>query len=128
MFSVTVCNKMTQVLVIMLLVSIPKEKGILIGRLVLMEVKGFCDIENIFPGRWILKPEYLTASDHVKEWLPEEDFEWQPKHGQKSQSDPLVLAPIRWRLQFSLTGEPAFKGWKVSVVVSDNKRGHVYKR
>ncbi|XP_048255683.1 uncharacterized protein LOC124138844 [Haliotis rufescens] len=79
-------------------------------------------------GRWILKPEYLTASDRVKEWLPEEDFEWQPKHGQKSQSDPLVLAPIRWRLQFSLTGEPAFKGWKVSVVVSDNKRGHVYKR
>ncbi|XP_046578028.1 LOW QUALITY PROTEIN: uncharacterized protein LOC124285806 [Haliotis rubra] len=79
-------------------------------------------------GRWILRPEYITASDLVKEWLPEEDFEWQPKHGQKSQSDPLVLAPIRWRLHISLTGAPAFKGWNVSVVVSDKKRGHVYKR
>ncbi|XP_067678312.1 uncharacterized protein [Haliotis asinina] len=79
-------------------------------------------------GRWILRPEYITASDLMKEWLPEEDFEWQPKHGQKGQSDPLMLAPIRWRLHISLTGAPAFKGWNVSVLVSDKKRGHVYKR
>ncbi|PAN15560.1 hypothetical protein PAHAL_2G497700 [Panicum hallii] len=65
-------------------------------------------------GRWILKPDYLTACNEAGKFLEEEPFEW---HGNGLNSgDTISLdAPRKWRQLKQRTGHGAFYGMQVII-------------
>ncbi|CAM0151596.1 unnamed protein product [Urochloa decumbens] len=65
-------------------------------------------------GRWILKPDYLTACNEAGKFLEEEPFEW---HGNGlNSSDTISLdAPRKWRQLKQRTGHGAFYGMQVII-------------
>ncbi|XAR61397.1 hypothetical protein NMG60_11035089 [Bertholletia excelsa] len=65
-------------------------------------------------GRWILKADYLTASDQAGRFLGEEPYEW---HGNSLSEDGTISleAPRRWRLLRERTGHGAFYGMQIIV-------------
>nr|CAB3455367.1 unnamed protein product [Digitaria exilis] len=65
-------------------------------------------------GRWILKPDYLTACNEAGKFLEEEPFEW---HGSGiNSSDTISLdAPRKWRQLKQRTGHGAFYGMQVVI-------------
>ncbi|OEL27846.1 BRCT domain-containing protein [Dichanthelium oligosanthes] len=65
-------------------------------------------------GRWILKPDYLTACNETGKFLEEEPFEW---HGNGLNSgDTISLdAPRKWRQLKQRTGHGAFYGMQVII-------------
>ncbi|OQU90543.1 hypothetical protein SORBI_3002G427100 [Sorghum bicolor] len=65
-------------------------------------------------GRWILKPDYLTACNEAGKFLEEEPFEW---HGQGLNiGDTISLdAPRKWRQLKQRTGYGAFYGMQVII-------------
>ncbi|NP_001339373.1 hypothetical protein Zm00014a_019866 [Zea mays] len=65
-------------------------------------------------GRWILKPDYLTASNEAGKFLEEEPFEW---HGEGLNiGDTISLdAPRKWRQLRQRTGYGAFYGMQVII-------------
>ncbi|TVT99249.1 hypothetical protein EJB05_55395, partial [Eragrostis curvula] len=65
-------------------------------------------------GRWILKPEYLTACNNAGKFLEEEPFEWHG-HGLNSSETISLDAPRKWRQQKQRTGHGAFYGMQIIV-------------
>ncbi|EPS63240.1 hypothetical protein M569_11549 [Genlisea aurea] len=65
-------------------------------------------------GRWILKPDYLTASVEAGRFVEEEPFEW---HAEGSTEDGAIdlEAPRKWRLLRERTGHGAFHGMKIVI-------------
>nr|XP_034579993.1 BRCT domain-containing protein At4g02110 [Setaria viridis] len=65
-------------------------------------------------GRWILRPDYLTACNEAGKFLEEEPFEW---HGDGLNSgDTISLdAPRKWRQLKLRTGHGAFYGMRVII-------------
>ncbi|CAN6220015.1 unnamed protein product [Urochloa humidicola] len=65
-------------------------------------------------GRWILKPDYLTACNEAGKFLDEEPFEW---HGNGlNNSDTISLdAPRKWRQLKQRTGHGAFYGMQIII-------------
>ncbi|XP_062190009.1 BRCT domain-containing protein At4g02110-like isoform X2 [Phragmites australis] len=65
-------------------------------------------------GRWILKPDYLTACNEAGKLLEEEPFEW---HGDGLNSgDTISLdAPRKWRQLRQRTGHGAFFGMQIII-------------
>ncbi|WVZ67153.1 hypothetical protein U9M48_016273 [Paspalum notatum var. saurae] len=65
-------------------------------------------------GRWILKPEYLTACNEAGKFLEEEPFEWHG-HGLNSGDTISLDAPRKWRQLKQRTGHGAFYGMQVVI-------------
>ncbi|XP_055818063.1 BRCT domain-containing protein At4g02110-like [Solanum dulcamara] len=65
-------------------------------------------------GRWILKSDYLTASNEAGRLLDEEKYEWH----KKGLTEDLAIdleAPRKWRLLRERTGHGAFYGMKIII-------------
>ncbi|XP_060217625.1 BRCT domain-containing protein At4g02110-like isoform X1 [Lycium barbarum] len=65
-------------------------------------------------GRWILKSDYLTASNEAGRFLDEEKYEWH----KKGLTEDLAIdleAPRKWRLLRKRTGHGAFYGMKIII-------------
>ncbi|XP_016441021.1 BRCT domain-containing protein At4g02110-like isoform X1 [Nicotiana tabacum] len=65
-------------------------------------------------GRWILKTDYLTASNEAGRLLDEEQYEWH----KKGLTEDLAIdleAPRKWRLLSERTGHGAFYGMKIII-------------
>ncbi|KAJ1255769.1 hypothetical protein BS78_K161800 [Paspalum vaginatum] len=65
-------------------------------------------------GRWILRPEYLTACNEAGKFLEEEPFEWHG-HGLNSGDTISLDAPRKWRQLKQRTGHGAFYGMQVVI-------------
>ncbi|KAG1338760.1 BRCT domain-containing protein [Cocos nucifera] len=65
-------------------------------------------------GRWILKTDYLTASNEAGRFLDEEPFEW-CRNGLTEDGAISLEAPRKWRLLRERTGHGAFHGMQVIV-------------
>ncbi|XP_039129847.1 LOW QUALITY PROTEIN: BRCT domain-containing protein At4g02110 [Dioscorea cayenensis subsp. rotundata] len=65
-------------------------------------------------GRWILKTDYLTASNEAGKFLDEESFEWHRK-GLTEDGAISLEAPRKWRLLREQTGHGAFYGMRIIV-------------
>ncbi|KAL8191984.1 hypothetical protein R6Q57_028105 [Mikania cordata] len=65
-------------------------------------------------GRWILKSDYLTASNQAGKFLPEEAYEWH-KFGLSEDGQVNLEAPRKWRLLKEKTGHGAFYGMKIVI-------------
>ncbi|XP_047313001.1 BRCT domain-containing protein At4g02110-like [Impatiens glandulifera] len=66
-------------------------------------------------GRWILKSDYLTASNEAGMFLEEEAYEWHKK-GVLSENGAISLeAPRKWRLLREQTGHGAFNEMRIIV-------------
>ncbi|KAJ8623336.1 hypothetical protein MRB53_031865 [Persea americana] len=65
-------------------------------------------------GRWILKTEYLTASNQAERFLAEEPFEWYKK-GLSDDGAISLEAPRKWRLVRERTGHGAFYGMRILI-------------
>ncbi|KAJ0979877.1 hypothetical protein J5N97_015351 [Dioscorea zingiberensis] len=65
-------------------------------------------------GRWILKTDYLTASNEAGKFLDEESFEWHRK-GLTEDGAISLEAPRKWRLLRERTGHGAFYGMRIIV-------------
>ncbi|XP_026657983.2 BRCT domain-containing protein At4g02110 [Phoenix dactylifera] len=65
-------------------------------------------------GRWILKMDYLTASNQAGKFLDEEPFEWY-RSGLTGDGAISLEAPRKWRLLRERTGHGAFHGMQVIV-------------
>ncbi|KAM0954443.1 putative chromatin regulator PHD family [Dioscorea sansibarensis] len=65
-------------------------------------------------GRWILKADYLTASNEAGKFLDEESFEWHRK-GLTEDGAISLEAPHKWRLLRERTGHGAFYGMRIIV-------------
>ncbi|KAL5560980.1 hypothetical protein UlMin_030727 [Ulmus minor] len=65
-------------------------------------------------GRWILKTDYLTASNEAGRFLEEEPYEW---HENALNEDGAINleAPRKWRLLRERTGHGAFYGMRVII-------------
>lgn len=64
--------------------------------------------------RWILKTDYLTASNEAGRLLDEEQYEWH----KKGLTEDLAIdleAPRKWRLLRERTGHGAFYGMKIII-------------
>ena len=77
-------------------------------------------------GRWVVRPDYVTASLAAGRWLEEVEYEWSSL--QEGQSHSLATAAKRSRWRASISTEKLFAGWQVAVVMSDVKRQNVFKR
>ena len=64
--------------------------------------------------RWILKTDYLTASNEAGKFLAEEAYEWQ-KNGLSEDGAINLEAPRKWRLLRERTGHGAFYGMRVII-------------
>ncbi|XP_068311924.1 BRCT domain-containing protein At4g02110 [Pyrus communis] len=65
-------------------------------------------------GRWILKSDYLEASDKEGRFLEEEPYEWY-KNGLSEDGTINLEAPRKWRLLRERTGHGAFHGMRVII-------------
>ncbi|XP_043721345.1 BRCT domain-containing protein At4g02110-like [Telopea speciosissima] len=65
-------------------------------------------------GRWILKTDYLTASNQAGKFLPEEPYEWY-RSGLSEDGAINFEAPRKWRLLRKRTGHGAFYGMRVII-------------
>ncbi|KAL6657314.1 hypothetical protein ACP70R_005094 [Stipagrostis hirtigluma subsp. patula] len=65
-------------------------------------------------GRWILKPDYLTACNEAGKFVEEEPFEWHG-HGLNSGDTISLDAPRKWRQLRQRTGHGAFHGMQVVI-------------
>lgn len=66
------------------------------------------------PCRWILKSDYLTASDEAGKFLNEEPFEWHKK-GLTEDGAISLEAPRKWRTLRERTAHGAFYGMRVII-------------
>lgn len=67
-----------------------------------------------FGCRWILKPEYLTASSEAGKFLAEEPYEWH-KNGLSQDGAINLEAPRKWRLLRERTGHGAFYEMRIII-------------
>ncbi|XP_010259356.1 PREDICTED: BRCT domain-containing protein At4g02110 [Nelumbo nucifera] len=65
-------------------------------------------------GRWILKTDYLTASNQAGKFLVEEPYEWY-RNGLSEDGAINLEAPRKWRLLRERTGHGAFHGMQVII-------------
>ncbi|KAL6896826.1 hypothetical protein ACP4OV_007398 [Aristida adscensionis] len=65
-------------------------------------------------GRWILKPDYLTACNEAGKFVDEEPFEWHG-HGLNSGDTISLDAPRKWRQLKQRTGRGAFFGMQIII-------------
>ncbi|KAF3322700.1 BRCT domain-containing protein [Carex littledalei] len=65
-------------------------------------------------GRWILKMEYLTASNEAGRLIEEEPYEWYGT-GMTEDSSISLEAPRKWRLVREQTGHGAFYGMHIVI-------------
>ncbi|KAK9076544.1 hypothetical protein SSX86_004878 [Deinandra increscens subsp. villosa] len=65
-------------------------------------------------GRWILKTDYLSASNQAGKFLPEETYEWH-KNGLSEDGQINLEAPRKWRLLKEKTGHSAFYGMTIII-------------
>ncbi|OVA02555.1 BRCT domain [Macleaya cordata] len=65
-------------------------------------------------GRWILKTDYLTASNQAGKFLEEEPYEWF-KNGLSEDGAINLEAPRKWRLLRERTGHGAFYGMRIII-------------
>lgn len=65
-------------------------------------------------GRWILKPEYLTASGEAGKFLAEDPYEWH-KNGLSQDGAINFEAPRKWRLLRERTGHGAFYDMRIII-------------
>ncbi|XP_076905471.1 BRCT domain-containing protein At4g02110-like [Bidens hawaiensis] len=65
-------------------------------------------------GRWILKTDYLSASNQAGKFVAEEPYEWH-KNGLSEDGQISLEAPRKWRLMKEKTGHGAFYGMKIVV-------------
>ncbi|KAG8099022.1 hypothetical protein GUJ93_ZPchr0013g36952 [Zizania palustris] len=65
-------------------------------------------------GRWILKPDYLTACNEAGKFLEEEAFEWHG-HGLSNGDTISMDAPRKWRQLRQNTGRGAFYGMQIII-------------
>nr|XP_010921524.1 BRCT domain-containing protein At4g02110 [Elaeis guineensis] len=65
-------------------------------------------------GRWILKTDYLTASNEAGRFLDEQPFEWY-RNGLTEDGAISLEAPRKWRLLRERTGHGAFHGMQIIV-------------
>ena len=77
-------------------------------------------------GRWVVRPEYVTASLDAGRWLDEMEYEWSSL--QEGHCRLLATAAKRNRWRVSASTEKIFTDWQAAVVMGDVKRQNVYKR
>ncbi|XP_071699574.1 BRCT domain-containing protein At4g02110 [Rutidosis leptorrhynchoides] len=65
-------------------------------------------------GRWILKTDYLTASNQAGRFLDEEAYEWH-KNCLSQDGQINLEAPRKWRLLKEKTGHGAFYGMRIVI-------------
>ncbi|CAK9145205.1 unnamed protein product [Ilex paraguariensis] len=65
-------------------------------------------------GRWILKTDYLAASNQAGRFLAEEPYEWH-KNGLSEDGAINLQAPRKWRLLREKTGHGAFYGMRIII-------------
>lgn len=65
-------------------------------------------------GRWIMKTDYLSASNQAGRFLAEEAYEWH-KNGLSEDGQINLEAPRKWRLLKEKTGHGAFYGMRIIV-------------
>ncbi|PON61686.1 Zinc finger-domain containing protein [Parasponia andersonii] len=65
-------------------------------------------------GRWILKTDYLTASNQAGKFMEEEPYEWY-KNGLNEDGAINLEAPRKWRLLRERTGHGAFHGMRIII-------------
>ncbi|XP_027113652.2 BRCT domain-containing protein At4g02110 isoform X1 [Coffea arabica] len=65
-------------------------------------------------GRWILKTDYLSASNEAGKFLAEEPYEWHKK-GLSEDGAINLEAPRNWRLLRERTGHGAFHGMRIII-------------
>ncbi|KAL2934836.1 hypothetical protein RDABS01_017955 [Bienertia sinuspersici] len=66
-------------------------------------------------GSWILKTDYLTASNQAGKFLAEEPYEWH-KNGLNEDGAISLEAPRKWRLLRERTGHGAFYGMQIETL------------
>lgn len=81
---------------------------------------------SVIAGRWVVHPDYITASLAAGRWLDEVEYEWSSL--QEDHCRLLAAAAKRNRWRASTTTEKIFAGWQVAVVMGDTKRQNAYKR
>ena len=81
---------------------------------------------SLIAGRWVVRPDYITASFAAGRWLDEVEYEWSSL--QEDHYRLLATAAKRNRWRASTNTEKIFAGWQVAVVMGDTKRQTVYKR
>ncbi|KAK7101140.1 hypothetical protein V1264_023978 [Littorina saxatilis] len=77
-------------------------------------------------GRWVVRPQYITASLRAGKWLDEVDYEWSSLEAGHDQTLAVAAKRNRWRASNST--EKIFTDWQAAVALSDAKRQSVYKR
>ncbi|BFG43485.1 hypothetical protein CerSpe_297590 [Prunus speciosa] len=65
-------------------------------------------------GRWILKSDYLAASNQAGRFLAEEPYEWH-QNGLSEDGAINLEAPRKWRLLRERTGHGAFHGMRIII-------------
>ncbi|KAK9922504.1 hypothetical protein M0R45_030966 [Rubus argutus] len=65
-------------------------------------------------GRWILKSDYLAASNQAGKFVAEEPYEWY-KSGLSEDGAINLEAPRKWRLLRERTGHGAFHGMRIII-------------
>ncbi|XP_062030119.1 BRCT domain-containing protein At4g02110 [Rosa rugosa] len=65
-------------------------------------------------GRWILKSDYLAASNQAGKFVAEEPYEWY-KSGLSEDGTINLEAPRKWRLLRERTGHGAFHGMRIII-------------
>ncbi|XP_071686929.1 BRCT domain-containing protein At4g02110-like [Rutidosis leptorrhynchoides] len=65
-------------------------------------------------GRWIMKTDYLSASNQAGKFLPEEAYEWH-KNCLSEDGQINLEAPRKWRLLKEKTGHGAFYGMRIVI-------------
>ncbi|GAB2298366.1 hypothetical protein Dimus_032432 [Dionaea muscipula] len=65
-------------------------------------------------GCWILKTDYLSASNEAGKLLPEEPYEWH-KNGLSEDGAINLEAPRKWRIMKERTGHGAFHGMRIVI-------------
>lgn len=64
--------------------------------------------------RWILKSDYLAASNQAGKFVAEEPYEWY-KSGLSEDGTINLEAPRKWRLLRERTGHGAFHGMRIII-------------
>jgi topoisomerase (DNA) II binding protein 1 len=65
------------------------------------------------PGQWILRPDYLTASEDASGFLDERPYQWGAQKAAKGDAKLWAGAGMRWKQHAEAGGAPPFAGWKV---------------
>ena len=82
---------------------------------------------SLITGRWVVRPDYITASTQAGKWLDEVEYEWSSL-GEAGHDQMLAAAAKRNRWRVSISTEQIFTDWRTAVVLSDVKRQGVFKR